>query len=265
MRKFLIVLLLNVCCMAAYAQDNEILTNQTVLEMTELGFESDVIISKIQTTGNKFDLTLEALKELKAKNVPGAVIAAMVKAGKKETVAEEKTGIFSIQADGNEQRIFPTAFSGTKTRTLAAGLTYGIASGKIKSVLNNPVSRNVVPVNNQTFMFYFLPFKDNQLAATDWWFRATTSPNEFVLIRLDVNKNKGVREVETGKANMWVGTDAGVKNSKVIEFSVEDMGNGMFKVIPNEMLVNGEYCFFYQGAIPQGGYNNQSVFDFSIQ
>ncbi len=247
------------------AQSQDTLTNASVLEMLEFGFEEDVIISKIQSEQSAFDTSLDALKELKSKGVPSAVLAAMVKANSKEVVQEEKTGIYYLALDSTEKPILPTVFSGTKTRTLASAFTYGIASGKMKSILNGANSQNVLAENLPSFLFYFRPFRDNQHLATDWWFRATTSPNEFVLVVLKSNKLKNTREIETGKVNLWVGTDAGVGNDKVIPFTIENCGDGVFKITPSQPLDPGEYCFFYKGTIPQGGYTNQSVFDFSIQ
>lgn len=266
MNKLLFSVCLVLISLVSFSQNNETLTNVDILEMVELGFEPDLIISKIETSTSSFDTSMDALKMLKSKNVASSIISAMVYASKKEVVKDEKTGIYIKNANGEETPIHPSAFSGTKTRTLAAALSYGIASAKVKSVLNNPNSKNVIDASeNIVFVFYFKPFNDTQRLATDWWFRSTTSPNEFVLVELDVNKNKETRELETGKENLWVGTDAGAKNKSVINFDIQELGNGAYSVTPKKLLKKGEYCFFYQGTIPQGGYTNQSVFDFSVQ
>lgn len=261
--------LLSVCILislVSFSQNNEVLTNTSILEMVELGFEPDLIISKIETAPSNFDISMEALKVLKAKSVASSVISAMVYASKKDVVKETKTGIYITDSDGKERPVLPSVFSGTKTRTLAAAFTYGIASAKVKSVIHNESSKNIVSVSDKiVFKFYFSPFNDTQRLATDWWFRIATSPNEFVLVELDVNAKKETRELETGKDNLWIGTDAGAKNKSVIDFDIQDLGNGAYVVKPKKTLKKGEYCFFYQGTIPQGGYTNQSVFDFSVQ
>lgn len=266
MKKLIICILLSLLSFVAWSQDNEVLTNASVIEMVDLGFESDLIISKIETTPSKFDVSMDALKALKNKNVASSIISAMVYASKKEVAKDDKTGIYIRKANAEEQLVLPSVFSGTKTRVLASAFTYGIASEKIKSVLNNASSKNIINIDDDmSFVFYFKPFNDTQRLATDWWFRVATSPNEFVLVTLNVNKNKETREIETGKANIWVGTDAGANNKSVIKFDIVDLGNGAFEVKPKERLKQGEYCFFYQGTIPQGGYTNQAVFDFSVQ
>ena len=50
----------------------------------------------------------------------------------------------------------------------------------------------------------------------------------------------------------------------IIKFDIEVLNDNEFKVIPAWFLEPGEYCFYYQGIVPVGGYTNQAVFDFSI-
>lgn len=89
-----------------------------------------------------------------------------------------------------------------------------------------------------------------------------SSPNEFALVRLTTKK--GRRELETGSVNLYAGTSIGVDEKNHIQIDIEKIDDYTFKVKPRYFLNTGEYCFYYQGSIPQGGYNNQSVFDFSI-
>lgn len=63
---------------------------------------------------------------------------------------------------------------------------------------------------------------------------------------------------------MYAGNSIGINENDIIGFDIEAINDLEFKVTPKRPLEPGEYCFFYQGTIPQGGFNNQSVFDFSI-
>src|SRR6202030_4667852 len=58
------------------------LTNQDIIEMTNLNLSDDVIIAKIRSaTGadaSKFDTSIDGLKALKAANVSDAVIKVMI-------------------------------------------------------------------------------------------------------------------------------------------------------------------------------------------
>lgn len=267
MKKLFVLGLILVNTVCIFAQQKEKLTNETILEMVSLGFADEVIIQKIQASECSFQTGLSDLKVLKEKNISGPVMAAMIAAHDKtieaqQSVLDSRTGIFYKDASGDDVKLMPTVFSKTKTRTLAAGLTYGIASGKIKSLLDAPSSATKIARDSVKFIFYFKPFNDTQHQATDWWFRAATSPKEFVLVRLKAKRSE--RELETGKANVWVGSEAGVNDKSVVDFDILTNGEGCFTVIPKTLMEPGEYCFYYKGTIPQGGFTNQSVFDFSV-
>ena len=65
MRRILGVLLGLICSVMVNAQE-EVLTNQSILDMMELGFTNDVIVGKIETTKSSFNTTVDALKTLKS-------------------------------------------------------------------------------------------------------------------------------------------------------------------------------------------------------
>lgn len=249
------------------AAQNEVLSNNSVLDMIELGFTEDVVITKINTSECNFDTSIDALKLLKDKGVSGDIIVAMLQSKKQDkddynTRKNNRSGIYF--KTGNEyKKIFPTVFSGTKTSTLGAAFTYGIADAKIKSTMNNAHSNNIVNTNLPEFFFYFDNKEQTSFAAgaSNWWFTVASSPNEFVLTRL--KSKKGRRELEIGKVNLYAGNSIGVDEENTVRFDIEVINEWEFKVVPQAPLFPGEYCFFYQGAV-QGGFNNQSVFDFSV-
>lgn len=263
----LFLLLLNVGIV--FGQDERI-TNQSVLDMVEMGFSEDVILTKIKTSDTDFNTELDDLKALKTKGISDAIIMAIMntKKGNDEssnTASENKVGLY-YENNGEQKKILPTVFSGTKTNTLGAAFSYGIASAGIKSILNNAESTNVVNDNNPLFWFYFSTQKNESaftVGANNWWFFSATSPNEFVLVKLEKKKKK--RELKTGSVNVYSGSNIGVNEKQIIPFDIEIVNDYKFKVTPKTPLEDGEYCFFYQGTIPQGGFTNQSVFDFSIQ
>lgn len=250
-----------------YAQE-EVLTNQSILDMIELGFTNDVIVGKIETSKSSFDTTVDALKTLKEKGVSNEIIIAMMHSRKAaqekaEVNKVKKTGIY-VKIGDDFQKIYPTVFSGSKTNTLGAALSYGLADAKIKSTLSGEHSQNIVHSNSPEFYFYFDYSQTSELSirATNWWFSVASSPNEFVLVKL---KSKGrKREMDIGKVNIYAGNSVGVDEKNVIKFDIEVLSDNEFKVIPAWFLEPGEYCFYYQGIVPVGGYSNQAVFDFSV-
>lgn len=263
MKKLLLGIILIFFPLIASAQD-EVLTNQSITDMLELGFSNDVIVTKINTSKNNFDTSIQALKELKEKGVSNDIIVAMMQKNndtEKQIKKTPRSGIY-FKVGSELKKIYPTAFSGTKTSTLGTALTYGIADAKIKSTMNGKHSNNIINTNIPSFYFYFDDKEQNSFAVSNWWFTVASSPNEFLLSKLTIKKNR--RELETGKVNIYAGNSIGVDEDKTIGFEIETMNDYEFKVTPSVPLLPGEYCFFYRGTIPQGGYNNQAVFDFSI-
>lgn len=257
MKKTILLGLLLFSCIFSFAQEK--MTNQSILDLMDLGFGSEVIKAKINSSQTNFDTSMDQLKALKEKGVSSDILALMID---KSSVAVE-CGVFYSKND-KLVKIEPSVFSGTKTSALGAAMTYGIASAKVKSYINNATSVNKADSINLTFIFQFDTKNKNDLGSGNWWFKAASSPNEFALTQLKQKRDS--RELVTGKiSGITASTQMGIDSKESIKFTIEDLGNGRYKVTPNRILGAGEYCFFYQGTIPMGGYNNQSIFDFSIQ
>jgi len=257
MKKTILIAILLFTAILSNAQEK--MTNQSILDLMDLGFESEVIKAKINSSTAEFDTSIEQLKKLKEKGVSSDILALMIDKSK----VEVESGVFYYQ--NNELlEIQPSVFSGTRTNALGAAFSYGIAPAKIKSYINDKTSSNKLNSNDVAFIFQFDLNNKNDLGSGNWWFKAASSPNEFALTKLKQKKNR--RELVTGKVRgITASTQMGVDSKNSIKLNVEDLGNGKFKVTPISNLESGEYCFFYQGTIPMGGYNNQSIFDFSIQ
>ena len=76
--------------MSAFQQvsSQEVLSNQSIIDLVELGFDNVVIINKINNSTTDFDTTIDALKTLKEKNIDGLILSAMILAGKPKTVSD---------------------------------------------------------------------------------------------------------------------------------------------------------------------------------
>lgn len=80
------------------------LTNKDVLDMVKASLTSDVIVAKIKSSATNFDTTPAALAELKAANVPDAVILAMVNGPANSGETPPADGIVTVP-DGMEIEI----------------------------------------------------------------------------------------------------------------------------------------------------------------
>lgn len=246
----------------------ETITNETVVQMKELGFDDAMIIDKINSSNVKFDASITALSALKKNGISSDIISLIMQKSKHNT--KSKTGIYYIADNEQQKRIQPSVFSGSNSNAVAQKLVSGLINSKQKAQLPKTKSNNVLKSGNQEFIFIFNPSdvdnmqtnQGNQAGFFNWWFRTATSPNEFVLVKLTVKERKNLREVVTGKSS-WITSSSGIDPKYALPFTIEEIESNRFKVIP-ENLEPGEYCFIYQGQVPQGR-SNQSVFDFSIQ
>lgn len=253
--KKVVLLLLVFVALTSYSQEK--LTNQSIIELVDLGFDGELIISKIINSDVEFNTSIEQLKILKKSNVPNEVIKLMMNKSKSKV----KTGIYFSLGEGKLKKIEPTVFSGSSSNNLLSNLTYGLGASKSKSYLPNKFSTNILDNNNQEFIFQ-LTEKENS-AIDEWWFGEATSPNQFVLIKLKVKERKNRRELVTGQTSIG-NNQTGISTDGAVQLKIENIGQNKFKVSTNTRLEKGEYCFFYQGTVPNG-YNNQTVFDFSIR
>lgn len=267
MKKFFTVLFLLISFVVS-AQ--ETITNESVIQMKELGFDDNMIMDKINTSNVKFDASISALSKLKKAGISTDVISLIMEKSKHNT--KSRTGIYYTNAKGEEELIQPSVFSGTNSNAAAQKLVSGLINAKKKAQLPGIHSNNVLNTSSPEFTFIFDPSSsevDNmqtnqgyQAGILNWWFRTATSPNEFVLVKLTVKDKKNLREVITGKES-WISSSNGIDPKYALPFKIEEIESNRFKVTP-ETLEPGEYCFVYQGQVPQGR-ENQSVFDFSIQ
>ena len=268
LKKIIPSLLLVLAFNTMHAQ--ETITNQSVIDMMDLGFDDYMIMDKINTSDVKFDASIAALGKLKKAGVSSEVISLIMEKSKQNT--KSKTGIYFVDAEGEDKLIQPSVFSGNNSNRVAQVLVSGLINSKQKARLPRTTSNNVIRNSTPEFTFKFNPAttevdnlqtnQGSQAGLLNWWFRVASNPNEFVLVKLKVRQKQNLREVITGKSN-WLSSNEGIDPKLAINFSIEEIEGNVFKVVPTT-LEPGEYCFIYQGQVPQGR-QNQSVFDFSIQ
>jgi hypothetical protein len=257
------------CVIGAVAQNKEIVTNDTIIALTEANLGEAIIIDKIRASSCEFNLFTNDLLSLKKAGVADTVIQAMIQvstpamnvtatklsADPNNPQSPHDAGIYSY--DGKTMvQLEPTVYSGTKTGGLfKSAMTYGIASAKMKASIRNSHADIRVPAHVE-FYFYFEQASSGLSNSTGIaaYFTGATSPNEFVLLRMDSKKND--REVvlaSFGAYRMSTGTQA--KDS--VDFTTAKIMPGIYKVSVG--LDSGEYCFYYGTTT-----NQHKLFDFGV-
>ena len=80
MKKLTLLYALLIFCFSSFSQ--EVLDNQSVIDMVELGFDEQVIIDKIESTNSNFSTSIEKLKSLKLLGVTQNILSIMIKESK---------------------------------------------------------------------------------------------------------------------------------------------------------------------------------------
>ena len=260
------------------------ITNQDVVTLVKNKFSDDLIIAQISSAKSKsFDLTTAGLIALKIAGVSERVLAVMMGAadpGKPgpapstqpppmtqvaltapptTSVSGREAGIY-LEEGKELVQLEPTVFSGGKTGgVLKSAFTYGLAKANWKAVVRSPRAGLRVYDGLPVFYFYF----ERSGAGLSGSFFGATSPNEFVLAKMKVSKSD--RELVVGQFGA-LGASTGTRSEDTVPLHIEKIQPGVYKVSPEEALIEGEYCFFYAaGASGFMTSGSGKLFDFGVQ
>ena len=268
MKKVLSTLVLTLavamCVVSVSAQ--ETMTNDEVISLTKAGLAGSIIIGKINSSPNNFDMSTDALIKLKQAGVADDVVGAMLTAKSGKSAVTPTTATTSINGSANagplgdpndpmakhnygiylyEEKdgvkkmtaLKPNVSAQNRTGGMfTSSLTYGI--GKVKTKTNLPGRSANLQLQSTAPIFYF--YLDITSGGLNTSSGVPSDPNEFTLVRF--NQRSDNREVTIGKSNAF-GAKGGLSDEYVVQVKAEDMGNGIFKVTPSADLKKGEYGF----------------------
>lgn len=254
---FIIVLSANI----SLAQKAEVLTNASVVKLFKAGLDNDIILSKIESSACKFDVSGDALVGMKTNGLPGDIIKAMMnKMDEKKAPAVPAGEIVQVkktQAQGNnipEPELINAVYVYNKV---------------LQSV--QPLERNTASLKSQTLMLgyggvnmiYQIPGEKStvRLAADDgrpFIVNTATGPADiFVLYKVQVKKK--TRQAVGAKFTM-----TGAKGSQgVIAIDVKMIKAGLYELVPSTKLEKGEYFFTIKTAT-NATTSNADVYAFGI-
>lgn len=180
-------------------------------------------------------------------------------------MAPHDYGIYLFEEkDGVKKTTQLTPAVSSQNRT-GGGFTAAITPfglGKVKTKANLPGTAASIQLKEPRPIFYF--YLDTKSGGLNTSSGIPSTPNEFTLVRFNVRSDN--REITISKANAY-GAKGGLSDESVVEFLAENMGNGIFKVMPAKDLKNGEYGFY---LINSGNSNANAAigakfFDFGVK
>ncbi|HXA98869.1 MAG TPA: hypothetical protein VN323_25120 [Candidatus Dormibacteraeota bacterium] len=255
-RVVLTLVLVAAVCLSVPASTSiaqEVLTNDSVIQMIKAGLPEAVIIGKIKSTASKFDLKTDSLVGLKKAGVSDKVLEAMVAAG---SGSAPTTG----------------ATPAPPAPAMAAGalknqdVIYQLVGGKY-------VEMFATSANLETNMAFFqsksevvLDGRKAQYRTTDKQpvFLSTYSSTDAPLVRLKQGDEHNDRNLKIGSGAFmpFGGTQKmGVRNEDKIAVSIERDPRGFYKVTPSAPLAPGEYGFILATGFGAG---SGKIYDFGV-
>lgn len=301
MKKNLFVMSLFAALLASsslFAQvKNDTIRNETVIKMTKAKLGDKIILSKISTSPNKFDVSTDALIKLKENNVSDTVVNIMVyKQSLIETNSDKNSSAnsdgtaFTFQTSGIYFKKNDKYTSLDPTLVTSSSNKMGLFSSTNMAQIEGGEA-NYQFNETPEFYFNFSPAKKDlnksnaNNTSTDNYMDAilntgpygssnaqAVSPNEFKLVKLKVGKGK--REYQAGKtAGVYGGkSDYSIGDKYIVTFKYEKISENTYKIIFPAGLAPGEYCFVYLSNNANNnpylialGQNKNKVFDFGVK
>lgn len=253
----LVVILCTALSSNVIAQD-EVMTNDQVIELTKAGLSQSIIIGKIRTSKTSFDLSTDSLIRLKQAGVSDEIVAAMLeaKSGKSTAAATSSSaggdpndpmskhnyGIYLYEESGGVRKMTQLQPNVSAQNRTGGGFTAAVTPfglGKVKTKANLPGRNASLQITSTNPVFYF--YLDTSSGGLNTSSGVPSTPNEFTLVRF--NQRSDNREVTIAKVNSW-GGKGGLSDEYVVPLKAEDLGNGIFRVTATSELRKGEYGFY---------------------
>jgi hypothetical protein len=245
----------------------ETFDNNSIIALVQAGVGDGVLISKISGLPCSYDVSTDQIIKLKGAGVSNDVITEMVGRCTGSSRAQgaddsssnpnvkRASGIYIQQnKDGKDviHVIRPTKISGLSTRGNGSILFPYIA----ELSLPQESAQTVSPGSRPTFYFYFEPTDSKVGDFGSSTTAAAQSPSEFSLIRFKVKS--GQRQMMIGKV-MPFKSVAGIDPKNTIQFSMDEIGDSIFKVFPKAALASGQYAFALRA-----GSDAYRIYDFEV-
>ncbi len=275
---FIFTILLNIGFLTANAQD--VLTNNIIIKLSKAGLGDDVIITKINSSSDQFNTSIDSMVYLKEQGVSSTIINAMVKVTTKETneanksaysndpTAMHRSGVYWYnKKEGKLVKLDPIGLAGEKANASSIGYQ-GIwsTSSYTTYTVTGEASNLQIQDSLPEFYFYFNISKSNSEDLNSGGFSTNqiTSPNSFTCVIFNFKKKMRYFESSTSTSGNWSASYAsGIKEKNKVLFKYEkvDEEGGIYRVWFLKPLDNAEYAFTFSGNNNSG----MKLFDFGIE
>jgi hypothetical protein len=252
-RVVLVLVLVTAVCLSlpgATSLAQEVLTNDSVVQMVKAGLPEAVVIAKIKSTATKFDLKTDSLVNLKKAGVSDKVLEAMVGAGSPTTSAMPAPPAPAVAAGALKNQDVIYQLVGDKYVEMFA------TSANLETNMAFFQSKSEVVLEGRKAQY--------RTAEKQPVFLSTYSSTDAPLVRLkpgDAHNDRNLK-IGSGAFMPFGGTQKmGVRNEDKIAISIERDPRGFYRVTPSAPLPPGEYGFILATGFGAG---SGKIYDFGV-
>src|SRR5262245_51821757 len=251
-------LLLAACLLAsatAPVSAQEVMTNETVIQMVKAGFSESVILAKMRSSQTKFDTRTDALIELKKAGVPEKVMQAIVSGGAAPASAP-------AAASAPAPAMAAPAPGGRR------GPIYHVSGGKQVELIgtSGDIESSRAPFSGRKTELVIAGNKAKyRTADRQPVFLTSADPADVVLVKLDPGKNdRNLRISGSSYVGPYAGSvsQKGIRSEDRVDFEADRDQRGLTRIRPRAPLAPGEFAFVFtrtSGTMPQG-----VLYDFGV-
>jgi len=231
----------------------EVLTNDSVIQMLKAGLPEGVVISKIKSTASKFDLKTDSLVSLKKAGVSDKVLEAMMAAGSGAPATAAATPAPPAPA---------LAAGALKTQDVV----YQLIGDKYVELMPLAASMETNFAFFQSKSEIVLPGRKAQYRTTEKTpvFLTTYAPTEAPMVKFKPGDDHDDRNLKfsSGAFMPFGGSQkTGVRNDDKIPITTERDPRGFYRVKPSAPLPPGEYGFVVTTGFSMG---TGKIFEFGV-
>ena len=253
-------LLLAACLLVgstASVSGQEVMTNETVIQMVKAGFSENVILAKMRSSQTKFDTRTEALIALKQAGTPEKVMQAIVSGGAPPASSAPAASAPAASA--------PAAAAPQGGRR---GPIYHLSEGKQVELIgtSGDIETSRAPFSGRKTELVLAGNKAKyRTSDRQPVFLSASEPADVPLVKLDPGKNdRNLRVSSSFRSGPYSGSTSqrGIRPEDRVDVEAERDNRGFFRIRPRAPLPPGEYAFVLtrsSGTIPMG-----TVYDFGV-
>jgi hypothetical protein len=256
-------LLLAACLLVsstASVSGQEVMTNETVIQMVKAGLSESIILAKMRSSQTKFDTRTESLIALKQAGTPEKVMQAIISGG--APPASTAAAASAPAASGPSAAVAPAPQGSHR------GPLYHVSGSKQVELIgiSGDIETSRAPFSGRKTELVLSGNKAKyRTSDRQPVFLSSSEPADVPLVKLDPGKNdRNLRVSSSFRAGPYSGSSSqrGIRTEDRVDVEAERDNSGLFRIRPRAPLAPGEYAFVITrsyGTIPVG-----MVYDFGV-